>query len=104
MYTKARREGGAGSGEPAELGVAMREATSVAGAAAALPQRAQLRLVRRTTARRTQHSAHRAINQWIPELAAGEFKIARARRGVGFGRGEEKRRPREKTGRPSRQR
>jgi hypothetical protein len=47
VYTGAGWERGAGAGEPAQLGVAVREAAGVAGTAAALPQRAQLRLVRR---------------------------------------------------------
>jgi len=46
VYTDAGRERGAGAGEPAELGAPVREAARVAGAAAALPQGAQLRLVR----------------------------------------------------------
>jgi hypothetical protein len=62
----------------------VREATGVAEAVAALPQGAQLRLVRRTTATRAQHSGGRPIDRWIPDLAVGEFAIARARRGVGF--------------------
>jgi hypothetical protein len=74
VYTGARRERSAGAGEPAELGVPVREAAGVAGATAALPQRAQLRLVRRPAARRAQHPGRRPI----PTLAAGEFAIDRS--------------------------
>jgi hypothetical protein len=74
VYTGAGREGGAGAGEPAELGVPVREAAGVAGAAAALPQRAQLRLVRRPAARRAEHPGRRPV----PALAAGEFAIDRS--------------------------
>ena len=74
MYTDAGRERGAGAGEPAELGAPVREAARVAGAAAALPQRAQLRLVRRPAPRRAQHPWRRPI----PTLAAGEFAIDRS--------------------------
>ena len=74
VYTGAGRERGAGAGEPAELGAPVREAAGVAGAAAALPQRAHLRLVRRPAARRAQHPGWRPI----PALAAGEFAIDRS--------------------------
>ena len=74
VYTGAGRERGAGAGEPTELGVPVREAARVAGAAAALPQRAHLRLVRRPAARRAQHPGWRPI----PALAAGEFAIDRS--------------------------
>jgi len=74
VYTGAGRERGAGAGEPTELGVPVREAARVAGAAAALPQRAQLRLVRRPAPRRAQHPWRRPI----PTLAAGEFAIDRS--------------------------
>jgi len=74
VYTGAGRERGAGAGEPAELGAPVREAAGVAGAAAALPQRAHLRLVRRPAPRRAQHPWRRPI----PTLAAGEFAIDRS--------------------------
>ena len=74
MYTDAGRERGAGAGEPAELGAPVREAARVAGAAAALPQGAQLRLVRRPAARRVQHPGRRPI----PTLAAGGFAVGRS--------------------------
>ena len=74
VYTGAGRERGAGAGEPAELGVPVREAADVAGTAAALPQRAQLRLVRRPAARRAQHPGRRPI----PALAAREFALNRS--------------------------
>ena len=74
MYTDAGRERGAGAGDPAELGAPVREAARVAGAAAALPQGAQLRLVRRPAPRRAQHPWRRPI----PTLAAGEFAIDRS--------------------------
>jgi hypothetical protein len=74
VYTGAGWERGARSGEPAELGVSVREAACVAGTAAALPQRAQLRLVSRPAARGTQHPGRRPI----PPLAAGEFALDRS--------------------------
>jgi len=74
VYTSAGRERGAGAGEPAELGVPVREAADVAGTAAALPQRAQLRLVRRPAARRAQYPGRRPI----PALAAREFALNRS--------------------------
>ena len=49
------RERGTGCRGAAELDVAVREATELAVAIAVLPERAQLRLVRRAAARRGQH-------------------------------------------------
>jgi cell division GTPase FtsZ len=51
------REGGTGGRGPAELDVAVGEATELTVAVAVLPQRAELRLVRRAAARWGQHLA-----------------------------------------------
>lgn len=74
ISSPAGRERRAGAGEPAELGLAVREAAGVAGTAAALPQRAHLRLVRRPAARGAQHRGRRSV----PPLAAGEFAVHRS--------------------------
>jgi hypothetical protein len=68
------REGGTGGRGPAELDVAVGEATELTVAVAVLPQRAELRLVRRAAARWGQHLA---------AVEAGGIPIARVSMGGG---------------------
>lgn len=77
------REGAAGGRRAADVAVAVGEAAGVAVAVAALPQRAQLRLVRRPAARRAQHlrlrrrsllRRRRRRSVVDPALRGGEFR------------------------------